>query len=345
MKIAIDVSPLETGHKVRGVGMYTRHLVDALKSSGGKHTYEYFSGRQTVPKDADIVHYPYFDPFFLTLPVVKRRPTVVTVHDLIPLVFPDKFPSGIRGRVKWEIQKNSLLGVSRIITDSDTSKQDVVRITGYSTHRIDTVYLAPTMPPVPVRSGVMKPKRSSGRKYIIYVGDVNWNKNVPGLLRAFSQIQGTFPDISLTLVGGAFANTDLRETKAIIGLIGQLKLENRVSMPGRVTDEELGKLYRAALCLVVPSFYEGFGIPVLDAMASGCPVVLADNSSLSEIKGPSVPVNADDPGSIASGISTILSQTQRKRDELCSAGYSWVKKFSWRTVAAQTIASYERMGI
>ena len=124
MKIAIDITPLESAHRARGVGVYTKNLIDALETYGKQHTYLYFTGHQLVPPDADVVHYPYFDPFFLTLPLVKPKPTVVTVHDLIPLVFPYKFPAGIRGNIKWQVQKLSLHGAKRIIADSNSSKND-----------------------------------------------------------------------------------------------------------------------------------------------------------------------------------------------------------------------------
>jgi glycosyltransferase involved in cell wall biosynthesis len=130
MKIAIDITPLESAHRARGVGVYTKNLIDALETYGKQHTYLYFTGHQLVPPDADVVHYPYFDPFFLTLPLVKIKPALVTVHDLIPLVFPYKFPAGIRGRFAWHVQRLSLRGAKRIIADSNSSKNDIVRIAG-----------------------------------------------------------------------------------------------------------------------------------------------------------------------------------------------------------------------
>src|SRR5258706_7275203 len=107
MHIAIDTSPLANGHKFRGVGSYTQSLIDALQKYEGEHQYSFFTGN-AVFKDVDIVHYPYFDPFFLTLPFKKTKPTIVTVHDLIPLLYPDKFPPGLRGKVKWYIQQRLL---------------------------------------------------------------------------------------------------------------------------------------------------------------------------------------------------------------------------------------------
>lgn len=322
MNIAIDTTPLETGHVKRGVGIYTKNLIDALKRYETVHTYSFFTRGQKVPVQADVVHYPYFDPFFLTLPVIKTKPTVVTVHDLTPLVFPDKFPSGIRGNIKWQVQKLSLRGARRIITDSKNSKKDIARITGFNPKDIDVVYLAPDI----------KEKKGKTRElpehFILYVGDVNWNKNVPGLIQAIGHH-------TLVMVGQAFLNNNLPETQEINTLISSLGLEKQIMRVGFVKD--IASLYGQAECLVMPSYYEGFGLPVLEAMASGCPVVAADNSSLSEIAGPAVRVLTT-PSSIAQGIETAIKQRQK----LVSAGLAWARRFTWKKVARETVNSYEK---
>ena len=96
MNIAINTLPLSTEHRMRGTGVYTKNLIDALQKYEKKLSYTFFTRVTDIPKNTDLVHYPFFDPFFLTLPFPKPFPTVVTVHDLIPLVFPDKFPAGIQ---------------------------------------------------------------------------------------------------------------------------------------------------------------------------------------------------------------------------------------------------------
>jgi len=186
MHIAINDSPLSSGHSARGVGVYTKLLIESLRKYVPEHSYTLFTRPENIPKDADVVHYPFFDPFFLTLPLRKFRPTVVTVHDLIPLVFPSHFPKGIRGSIKWQIQKMALRGVSHIITDSDTSKNDVAAIVGFPKERIHTVYLAASSAfskPIPSKTKLHLPKM-----YVLFVGDVNWNKNVYGLLDVVSSL-------------------------------------------------------------------------------------------------------------------------------------------------------------
>lgn len=329
MNIAIDTTPLNSPHARRGTGSYTRLLIDALSRYEQQHTYSLFTRGQKVPEHADLVHYPYFDPYFLTLPLMKDKPAVVTVHDLIPLVFPDRFPAGIRGRVKWEIQKISLVGCRRIITDSDCSKKDIANITGFDRGRIDVVYLAPD----PVFA--QKHQKPRSKPYFLYVGDVNWNKNIPGLLKAFASLRHG----ELVLAGPAFSDNSTRETAEIHRLISALGLDTSVHFIGFVSAGELAGLYAGAIALVQPSFYEGFGLPVLEAMSAGCPVIAADNSSLTEIAGPAVMVNPE-PESIEAGMRKALtldrkSQIRRQLD--------WVKRFSWKQTARMTVQSYEKV--
>src|SRR3989338_682568 len=146
MKIAVDVSPLSKSynllHKVRGTGFYIENLKRSLLSYFPENEYIFFVRGENIPKDVDLVHYPYFEPFFLTLPLKKTHKTVVTVHDLTPLVFKDKFPSGIKGGVRWAVQKRLLQMADAVITDSISSKKDIEKFTKISPSKIHVVYLA-----------------------------------------------------------------------------------------------------------------------------------------------------------------------------------------------------------
>jgi glycosyltransferase involved in cell wall biosynthesis len=344
MRIAINITPLTSAHKGRGVGIYTKNLVSALETYGKQHTYLYFTGRQSAPRNADVVHYPYFDPFFLTLPLVKQKPTVVTVHDLIPLVFPNKFPAGIRGNITWQVQKLSLRRVSRIIADSNSSKSDILRIVGVKKEGIDTVYLAPDpiFHPITERAFLAKiqKKYSTGGQFLLYVGDVNWNKNILGFLEAYKNIRNDI-GMPLVLVGNAFIQENLPETREILHFLHDHHLEDAVNRIGRVSDEDLAALYSLAAVYVQPSYYEGFGLPVLEAMACGCPVVCTNTSSLKEIAGPAVRVSPK-PEDIFSGITKMLTISRKTQQERQLA---WVKQFTWEKVAVETIAAYERASV
>lgn len=344
MKIAIDITPLESAHRGRGVGVYTKNLIDALEKYGKQHTYLYFTGKQHVPADADIVHYPYFDPFFLTLPIVKPKPTVVTVHDLIPMVFPYKFPAGVRGAIKWQVQKLSLRGASRIIADSRSSKNDIARIVGVKKGIIDTVYLAPDPAYHPVKNptvfDAVRKKYSLPKQYMLFVGDVNWNKNVIGLLGAFALLRKRkeLSQFKLVLVGGAFGDDTLPETQEINRFILEHDLEHVVIAPGNVSLDELSCIYSMASMYIQPSYYEGFGLPVLEAMVCGCPVVCSNTSSLKEIAGPAIQVSPK-PADILAGITKMITVDRKIQTERQSA---WVMQFTWKRVAGETLAAYER---
>ena len=346
MNIAIDVTPLQSEHAKRGVGIYTKFLIEYLELSGSKHKFLPIKKGEPIPRETDVVHYPYFDPFFLTLPLAKPKPTVVTVHDLIPIVFPDKFPRGVRGAIKWQIQKISLQGAKRIIADSQTSKKDITRLTGFSSLAIDAIYLGPTLEhtksPSASSLGDFFQKHHIGKTFILYVGDVNWNKNVPGLIRAFKILLDTTPGFTLVLCGGAFLNDDLTESVQIRELIKSLAIEQHVAMPGHVSGEMLCALFESAKCLVFPAYYEGFGLPVIDALAHHCPVVTSGVSSLAEIAGPSVIVNPDDCGSIAQGIQKVLRMSESERKQMVFDGLKWAKRYSWKKTARETISVYER---
>src|SRR3972149_5469148 len=142
MTIGVDISPIKTGHKFRGIGSYTENLFRLLGKYDKINKYTFFTRKEKLLINTDLVHYPYFEPFFLTLPLKKDTPTVVTVHDLTPLVFPDQFPRGFKGEVKWQIQKWSLKGARAVIVDSECSKKDVIRLTGIDEKRVFVVYLA-----------------------------------------------------------------------------------------------------------------------------------------------------------------------------------------------------------
>lgn len=341
MHIAIDTTPLESGHQVRGIGSYTQLLIEALQKYEKSHSYSFFTRKQKVPKNVDLVHYPYFDPFFLTLPLIKRYPVVVTVHDLIPLSYPSHFPKGIRGNLKWIIQKFSLAGARRVITDSIASRQDIRRITGIASDRIDVVYLAPSDTFQPVRDFALlsriTAKYGLPETFILYVGDVNWNKNIIGMLKAFRELEA----VTLVLVGKAFTDEALSETREINKMIGSLRSAKDILKLGFVPDEELAALYSLADMYVQPSFAEGFGLPILEAMACGCPVVAARGSSLSEISGPAISVNSTDPQDIAEGIRHVLLFSPAQRKSLIAQEADWVRSFSWEKVAHETVRSYE----
>ena len=345
LKVFIDQVPLRSGHAARGIGSYIRNLVDALNK--GKEV-------KLVGNigDADLVHYPYFDLFFLTLPLSKPKSTVVTIHDVIPLIYPEHYKQGIKGWLKFQMQKRSLKNVDAIITDSETSKKDILRFLDVPQDKIHIIHLAPSpsFKKIAQKNSVLPrtvEKYNLPEKFILYVGDVNYNKNIPGLLHAF-KILSNHPTIQssnlkLVLVGGAFQNKTLTETQNIFELINRLKLEDKVIITGFVPGQDLVCLYNLATVYCQPSFYEGFGLPVLEAMKCGCPVVAGKTQSLVEIaEGAALFVNPKDPNNISDGLLKVLSD-QTTKTILIKQGIVHVKKFSWEKTAQETIDVYKKI--
>lgn len=347
MHIAIDITPTQSGHKARGVGSYTRLLKEALQKTKTEHSFHFFTRGEKLPKNIDLIHYPYFDPFFLTLPLFQKLPFIVTVHDLIPLAYPQMFPKGLRGEVKWAVQKKALQNANRIVTDSNASKKDIEKIVGYESEKIDVVYLAPSpvFKPTTDKKILLQVRQeySLSEKFVLYVGDVNWNKNIPGLLEAFSKASKDLKDVQLVLVGEAFLYEQLSEVQLINHTMHELHVEEKVKKLGFVLDEDLVALYSSASVYVQPSFAEGFGFPIFEAMACGCPVVCSDVSSLMEIAGPAVKVNPNNSDDIARGIHTILQL--KDIHDISKKSIKWAKQFTWEKVVCKTIAAYEKASI
>lgn len=345
MHIAIDISPIHNKNSTRGVGLYTKLLVNSLKQYKTEHTYSFFVRGQKIPNNTDIIHYPYFDPFFLTLPFYSRFPTVVTVHDLIPIAHAAHFSIGIRGRFKWYLQRHSLQGINRILTDSFASKSDIEMFGKIDSKKIDVVYLAPSKSFSRVTNKIVfdsvRRRFHIQDKFILYVGDVNWNKNVPGLLRAFSKFldnqRNELDRYSLVLVGKSFLSCDLTESSYIDSLITDMHLKDKVLRIGYVSDDDLRALYSMASVYVHISFAEGFGLPILEAMACGCPIVTSNRSSLAEIAGPSLQVDPDSTSDIAKGISKMIHSDLK---DLQNRYNAWLSHFSWKQVANKTVESY-----
>ena len=170
------------------------------------------------------------------------------------------------------------------------------------------------------------------------MGDINWNKNILGLLKAFQKVK---KDIKLVLVGKAFIDRS-PEVNAIQTSIHALGIRGEVIMPGLVALQDLPALYTLASVYVQPSFYEGFGLPILEAMACGVPVISSRASSLAEIAGPAVLIDPNNYGDLATRLKEVLTMPADKRQTFIQKGILWAKRYSWEKVARQTVQSYEK---
>ncbi|MBI2599769.1 glycosyltransferase family 4 protein [Candidatus Daviesbacteria bacterium] len=295
MKIGLNVYPLNSAHKDRGVGYYTKRLLEYLKKDESVEVVEF--NNITSLKKVDIVHYPWFDLFFPTLPLRKKYPTVVTIHDVIPLIFADHYPVGIKGRINLFRQKISLRGSKHIITDSETSQKDISKYLNISSGKISTIYLGVSKAFKPLHdTQLLHIKRvyKLPDRFLLYVGDANWVKNLPFLIEGFSKIikKAKLEEVKLVLVGGVFLKNvdninhpELESLKRVNKLIQQLHLEDKIIKIGNINQDDLVGFYNLATIYIQPSFYEGFGLPLLEAFACGTPVVCSNKGSLPEVGG------------------------------------------------------------
>lgn len=345
MKVTLDTSPLASAHRYRGVGFYTKNLVDALKKLEGPEFQLKLAEKRPTAVLTDLVHYPYFDLFYHTLPVKKQTKIVVTIHDVTPLLFPDHYPPGIRGRFNLARQIFSLKSTTAVITDSEASKKDIVRFLGYPADRIHVVYLAPAphfkrLQTSNIKLQTVKKKYQLPDKFVLYVGDVNYHKNVISLIRACRTIKAP-----LVLAGKAFVNNNFDkihpENQPLVEIQREIAGNQDIHPLGFVTDEELVATYNLASVYCQPSFYEGFGLGVLEAMACGCPVVAAATGSLPEVCGRAAVLTAPQPRAFAHSLKMVLSNSDT-RAKLVKAGRDRVKHFTWAKTAAKTLTVYEK---
>lgn len=345
-KIAIDVSPLSDGNSVRGVGFYTKNLVDALqkeiKINPDYHDFNIQlvtlpAGRRVVT-NFDLIHYPYFDPFYLTLPITKT-PFIITVHDLIPIELSSLFPVGIKGKIKWLIQKYKLQKAKYILTPSHTAKYSIKKILGYPKDKIFTTYEAANSNFKKITDAKIlnniKNKYNLPDKFVLFVGDLNRNKNIINLAKACEKI-----NIPLIVAGSsAIKDVPVHPWTTDIKWV-QNKQSKYLQSIGFVAQKDLPALYNLATVYCQPSFAEGFGLPLLEAMQCGTPTCFSQNTSLAEISDYSGlmfnPFSIDD---MAQKISILLTDN-KIRQEFITKGLKRAKTFSWQQCALNTLAVY-----
>lgn len=345
MRIAIDKGPLKSGHKVRGVGAYTRELADELKKlSSDRLKIELVDFEEADLSKYDLVHYPFFHPYFLTLPSTKPTKTVVTIHDLIPLIYPNEYPPGLKGKFRFALQKGRVKKADGIITPSETSKKDVVRFLGIPQEKINVIYEAPReiFKMLDDRSKVLEKVRKKYRlpkKFVLYVGDVNYNKNILGLASACK-----IAKLPLVIVGkqAADENVDLNhpENKPFTEFLSLYGKEKNIKRLGYVPDSELVGIYNLTSVYCQPSFYEGFGLSILEAMVCGTPVVVTKTQAIVEVTGGAAIIA--DPND-SKDISEKLKLAIKKSDSLRQMGLERAKEFSWTKTAEETIEYYQEL--
>lgn len=285
----------------------------------------------------DLLHSPAF-----VVPFGCPCPTVTTIHDVSFLLFPQHFER--RWRTYLEYTMPSILkSASAVICVSQHARQELLKFYQVPAEKVHVVYNGVDQTQFSPNATLdAEWAHSIGLKkdYILHVGLLSWRKNLPMLLRALAllRVRGQLKNYQLVLAGPELAV--LSGSKEIHDSIRELGLEDMVILTGFVPDGKMPGLYAHAKLLVMPSIYEGFGLPVIEAMASGTPVIASDVSSLPEIAGDAaVLVTPTDESAWAEAIARVLEDTATS-DQLRKKGIAQAQQFSWKTAAEETLAVY-----
>ena len=285
----------------------------------------------------DVYHVPQNG---IGLPTKKTCPQVVTVHDLIPYVYPETVGRGYLKIFLHEMPR-IVEQADRIITVSEHSKGDLRRYFNLPDQKIDVIYEAAEdiyrpMDKEACRASVRE-RYGLDRKFILYIGGFSPRKNVPGLIRAYHKIMKDLPEeVVLAIVGKR-----VRAFEELTNVVEELGLKDRVIFTGFAPTEHLPVFYNAASLFVYPSFYEGFGLPPLEAMACGTPVIASNVSSIPEAVGDAaLTVDPKDMNGLAQAMFDALSDPALSA-ELIRRGLQRSNSFTWTKAAEQTLASYQ----
>lgn len=274
-------------------------------------------------------------------PFLGRTPTVVTVHDLAFMIYPEQYPAAKRHYLRL-MTSLSVRRASRVIAVSEATARDVEQYLRVPANRISAIPngVDPSMAPVddPRRQAELRNRYQLPERWLLFVGTLQPRKNLIGLLRALASVAGEI-DLPLVVAGGkGWMYSD------VFAEVKTLGISNRVLFVDYVAPQELALWYSAATAFVYPSLYEGFGLPVLEAMACGTPVLTSSVSSLPEVAGDAaIRVDPTNSEQIGAGLVKIVTDAPL-REELRRRGLEQAARFSWEETARRTAAVYHQVG-
>lgn len=376
----IAVSGMFWSEPYVGSGQYLQHLVAALHSAPSEHRYVLVLPRYLNPKKpslpgwqvvsmptpfdrynhnlakvwfeqialnqvcsklrVDLVHIPYF-----AAPLHTRRPVVVTIHDLIPLLV----PTNRGGRAVQQYMRLASAGAKRaaaVIADSEHTKHDIIKHLGIIPSRISTIHLAaaPSFGPRdPANINAVRERFRIQGPYAYYIGGFQAHKNLPMLIDAFAAAIQNMPERPLLVIGGRQPPSDDKIFPDINRAILQAGIAGDTSLLGRVSDEENAALMAGCSVFLCPSRYEGFGLPPLEAMTCGAPVIASSTTSVGEVVADGgLLVDPDDRQGWIDAIRHVLTDADFAQN-LRQRAIHRAGQFNWTKTATETRAVYETL--
>ena len=279
------------------------------------------------------------------VPLASPCPTILTIHDLGFVRFPERYKAAKRIYLRT-LTTLSAHRASHIITDAESVRREVVELLGIKPERVTAIPLgvADYFKPESDRARLeqFRLEKKLPARFVLYLGTLEPRKNLPLLLRGFARFRDEQPAIAqgLGLVLGG-AKGWLYED--IFRLVNELGLADCTTFPGYINEAELPLWYNIAECFVYPSIYEGFGLPPLEAMACGVPVITSNTSSLPGVVGQAgLMVGPDDIDGMAQALNAILADPNR-RQQLAAQGIEQARKFNWPDTARRTLEVYRQV--
>ena len=364
MRIAIDARKLHD----YGIGTYVRNLVSWLSRQDADDTYlllchkedvEFVrslgprfepipegSGNYSVREQVSVPFalsrvraHVFHAPHYVVSPLTPC-PYVVTIHDCIHLRFPQYLPNRAAPLYARTMMRMAASRARRVLTVSNASKQDIVHYLRVPTDKVEVIYNAIderlAAPPTEEDLDRVRQRFQLTAPYILYAGNIKPHKNVDRLIEAYAILRRRgFDEVKLLIIGDEISKyPNLRR------LVHRFQLHQHVRFLGFVPDATLAALYRMAAAFVFPSLYEGFGLPPLEAMAAGAPVITSNVSSLPEVVGDAaLLIDPMDAGAIADAMARVLSDPVLSA-ELTRRGHLRVSAFSWERSAARVREVY-----
>ena len=367
MRVAIDVRKLHDF----GIGTYIRNLLRHLARLDQASEYVLLCAKDDMDVAATLgpnfrsvlepsgnysiaeqVHVPwvlwrekpdvFHAPHYVLPPAVPCR-AVVTIHDCIHLRFPQYLPSRFADLYARASIWAAAHRADRILTVSEASKQDILRYVHVPADRIQVTYNALDeqfgASPSEAELALVRERYQLHHPFVLYVGNIKPHKNLVRLIDAFAGLRRDgFPDLTLLIIGD-----QISKLPALRHAVHAHKLHKHVRFLGFLNDQTLAALYKLASVFVFPSLYEGFGLPPLEAMAMGTPVVTSNVSSMPEVVGDAaVLVDPLDTADIKNGIKRVLTDEVLRAD-LRRKGLERARHFSWHDSVARTLAIYREV--